>query len=526
MKTYKPLVLVIIDGFGIPQEKTGSPWETAKMPTFSEIEKFYPFTALQASGIAVGLPWGEEGNSEVGHLTIGAGKIIYNYLPKITVSINDGSFFTNEAFLKAAKHIKNQSTEKESALHLIGLFSSGTVHACDDHLYALLEFAKKQEIKNVYLHLFTDGKDAYNKEGQSSFKKLEEILEKQYPFAKIASVIGRKYAMDRDGNWSKIRKTYDLFIGVGAGNQKFESASDYIGKQYISLTDDSIEPGMLNEESRIKNNDAIIFYNFREDSMRELVHSFVDKNFNKFNRGKKENLFIVTMTEYEKELPVSFAFQSANVENPLAKLISINRMRQLHIAETEKYAHITYFLNGGTEISFENEERVLVQSPNVDSFAKTPEMSAEKIKETLIKNLAQYDFFAVNFANADMVGHTGDLNATTKAIEIIDSCLNEIKNEVLKINGALIITADHGNAEEKIYQTTGQKKTKHSLNPVPFYLITNDFKKQKPKTEEEIKKNYQDIKGTLTDITPTILELIGIKKPIEMTGNSLIDKLI
>ena len=507
MKKYKPVVLIIIDGFGISPDKIGSPWEAAKHPAFEEIEKNFPFTALQASGIAVGLPWGKEGNSEVGHLTIGAGKIIFNHLPRISNSIEDGTFFTNEAFLKAVKHIKDNN----SALHILGLFSSGTVHSYEEHLYALLELAKRNNLPKVFLHLFSDGKDANQKEGFVYFKNLEKYLDERYPNIKIASIIGRKYAMDRDGNWDRTEKAYKLFT-EGAG-EVFESAFSYIKESYEKeIFDEIISPAFLkNSDSRIKEGDTVIFYNFREDSERQLSSVFLKKN----------NFFVVTMTEYDKSLPAVVAFSSANVANPLAKIISDAGLTQLHIAESEKYAHITYFLNGGEEKLFKGEERILVPSPHTPSYSQTPEMSADKITEAVVLSLEKYNFIAANFANADMVGHTGDFKATIKALEKIDSCLGKIAMEILKVDGVLIITADHGNAEEKIYKMTGEKKTKHSINPVPFYLIGNNFKNKKEKTKEEIEKNYKDVKGTLSDITPTILELFKLKKPVEMTGKNL-----
>ena len=511
MKKYKPVVLIILDGLGIAPDKFGSPWENAKHPVFSEMEKFYPFTALQASGLAVGLPWGEPGNSEVGHLTIGAGRIIYNYLPWISTSINNGTFFQNEAFLKAVKHVKDNN----SSLHLMGLFSTGTVHAYFEHLYALLDLAKRNQLENVYLHLFTDGKDSYKKEGSEFFKKLENDLKNDYPFAKIASIIGRNFAMDRDGNWERTEKTYNLLVN-GQGNE-FESASEYIKDQNKKdISDDSIEGGFNKNTSRIKNNDAVIFFNFRGDSPRQITQMFLDK---------MKSLLFVTMTEYDKNFPCPFAFNSADVEMPLAKIISGAGLTQLHIAETEKYAHITYFINGGQEIPFEKEERILVPSLNISSYDQTPEMSAQKITEAIIANLSKYDFIVVNFANADMVGHTGNLEATAKAIEILDECIGKILTKVLELNGALVITADHGYAEEKIYRLTGAKKTKHSINPVPFFLISNDVKRKKPLEEKEIEKEYKQIKGTLTDVAPTILELLGIQKPVQMTGSSLISKM-
>ncbi|MFH1956692.1 MAG: 2,3-bisphosphoglycerate-independent phosphoglycerate mutase [Patescibacteria group bacterium] len=521
-KKYNPVLLIILDGFGISPDKIASPWEAASHPTISEIEEFYPFTALQASGMAVGLPWGKEGNSEVGHLTIGAGKIIYNYLPRITTSIQNHSFFENESFLKAVKHIGSNR-----ALHIAGLYSSGTVHAYEEHLYALLEFAKENGLKNVYLHLFTDGKDAYHKEGIIYFKKLEDLLEKNYTFAKIASVIGRNLAMDRDGNWAKTSSAYQLFT-EGKDN-KFLKASEYLNEQYQKeIFDPNIEPAFLDstENTRVKDGDALIFYNFREDSERQITQSFIEETFEKFERKKINNLVFVAMTEYYKGMPALVAFKSPDVEFPLAKIISGSGLKQFHIAESEKYAHITYFLNGGREEVFPEEKRVLIESPRTNSYDQIPEMSAEAITETIIKNLGKFNFFAVNFANADMVGHTANFIATTKALECLDSCLGQIIARVLEINGVCVITSDHGNAEEKLYKLSGQKKTKHSTNPVPFYIVGNDFRRKNPRTAGEIIAGYKDIKGTLTDIAPTILELFGLKKPATMTGKSLLEKII
>ena len=534
-KNYRPIVLVIIDGFGVPSEKANSTWEIARRPNFAEMEKFFPFTTLQASGIAVGLPWGESGNSEVGHLTIGAGKIIHNYLPKISSSIKDGSFFKNNAFTGAINHVKNTG----GSLHFMGLYSTGTVHSYFEHLRALLDLAKKNDLP-VFLHLFTDGKDAYKKEGFEFYKELEILLAKDYPRIKIVSIVGRGYAMDRNGDWEKTKKAYELFTdGRGV---LFNSTSEYIKNQYdMGFTDDIIEPGVLSgaeKEGRIKDGDSVIVFNFREDSVRQITQSFAEDTFSFFPRKKVENLFFVTMTEYDKNLPCfsddlspavggscPAAFKSAEIENPLAKIISESGLRQLHIAETEKYAHITYFLNGGTEAPFDGEDRILVPSADGGHYDEKPEMSTSEITENVLENLAKYEFIAVNFANADMVGHTGNMEATAKAIEKVDECVGKIALNVLKLDGVLIITSDHGNAEEKVYKFSGENKTKHSINPVPFFLIGNDFKKSDELSGEGIDKNYKETLGTLSDIAPTILELLNIAPPEEMTGRSLIGKM-
>lgn len=523
---YKPLVLIILDGFGVNTKIIESPWKLAKHPVFEEIEKFYPFTTLQASGIAVGLPWKEEGNSEVGHFTIGAGKIVYTHLPRIGTAIQDGSFFENEALKEAANKVKNNNC----AMHFAGLFSTGSVHASSGHLYALLDFAKSQNIFSVFLHLFMDGRDAPPYEGKKIVSELEERLAKDYPFAKIASVIGRDFAMDRDGHWDKIERAYRL-LTEGAG-EKFGQASLYLKKYHEErISDEFIPAGAFrNEEGNdpglIKNGDAVVFFNFREDSMREIVSAFTKDSFSNFSRPYLSDLLTVTMTEYEKGVNALVAFPPIDVEWPLSRIISERGLTQLHIAETEKYAHVTYFFNGGRENLLNGEERMLIASPRTAHFDETPEMSAHKVTDTVTQNLAKYDFILVNFANADMVGHTGDIQATVKALEVLDFSVGKIIPKILDLGGLVVITGDHGNAEEKLYGFSGEKKTKHSLNPVPFYIIAKEFKSTVPKTEDEIKKNYEQIKGSLMDVAPTILELFNLPKPQEMTGISLLEKLM
>jgi len=521
---YKPVVLMILDGFGISPEQNKTACVEDGCSVFFEMEKFFPFTTLQASGIAVGLPWGEAGNSEVGHLAIGAGKILLNYLPKISTSISDSSFFKNEALLKAVEHINATGGN----LHISGLFSSGTVHSYSEHLYALLDFAKQNNIKKTFLHLYTDGKDAKKKEGADFYKKFEEISQKEYPEIKIATIIGRGYSMVRDGNWEKTKITYEVFT-KGSEN-KFNSVSDYVAEQYKKeITDDGIPPAInanLAGEGRIKDNDALIFFNFREDSMRQLSSSFIQKEFTHFQRNPSlpKNLLVVTMTEYDKTFTCLNAFESAKIQTPLAKVVSENGFTQLHIAETEKYAHITYFLNGGQEIPFNKEDRILVPSPETTSYDLTPEMSCSKVADAVLDNLKKYDFIAVNFANADMVGHTGNLNATLEAIKNINTQIGRILPKILEIGGILLITADHGNAEEKIYRITGEKRTKHSINPVPVYIIGNDFKNESPLSPEKVTETYKRTRGALSDVAPTILDLLGLVPPPDMRGESLLTK--
>ncbi len=517
---YKPVVLVVLDGFGIDTMAVHSPWQLALHPVFSEIERFWPFTTIQASGVAVGLPWGEEGNSEVGHLTMGSGRIIYNHLPRIISAIQDGSFFQNEALLKAINQVK----EKKSKLHLVGLFSSGSVHAYEEHVFALLELARRNGVQNVYLHIFTDGRDAPIHEAAKFVKDTAKEVTSQHSMAKITSIIGRHYAMDRDGNWDFIEKTYRL-LTEGFGNI-FKDASSYISEQYKKGVNDELIDPATTKEALIQNGDAVIFWNFREDSARELTQSFIDKDFDKFKRAYLTDLVFVTMTEYDKRFVIPAAFPPLDVKWPLAAVIAQAGLKQLHLAETEKYAHVTYFFNGGVETPFNNEERILIASHANLRFDETPEMAAEKVTDAILDNLFKYDFILANFANADMVGHTGDLSACVKAIEALDRAVGKIIPKIVESDGILIITSDHGNIEEKLYKLTGEKRTKHSANPVPFYLISKDLMRKKSRTDEEIKIAYQRASGTLMDVAPTVLELLGISKPEEMTGRSLLSKLI
>src|SRR3989338_2500497 len=519
-KKYKHVILAVLDGFGVNISNPESTWKHAKMPTFRELEKFYPFTTLQASGISVGLPWGEEENSEVGPLAIGAGNLLYHHLPRIITSIHNGSFFRNQAFLDAANFVKNS----KGKIHLMGLFSSGSVHSYIDHLYALLDFCDQKKLERVYLHLFTDGKDAPTKEAALFLRQLEERLTIRYPFAKIATLSGRHFAMDRDENWDRVEKIYRCLT---AGTCPiFKNAADYVESAYTKgVSDEYVEPAR-SAESKIESGDAVVFYNFREDSVRELTSAFISDSFAGFARDKIGDLFFVTMTEYDKRFPAAVAFSPLDVSQPLAKLISDAGLKQLHVAETEKYAHVTYFFNGGRAASYQGEERILIPSPKSARFDETPEMSAAKITDTILENVFKYDFVLVNFANGDMVGHTGNFDATVKAIEALDLAIGKLVNKTLEAGGALIVTADHGNAEEKIYSASGERRTKHTANPVPFFIITQDLKNETPRSESEIFLRYTETKGVLTDIAPTILALMGIKKSHDMTGVDLLPKII
>lgn len=519
--TPKPVVLIILDGFGIAAESRGNVITATKKPTFDFIEKNFPFTTLQASGVAVGLPWGEAGNSEVGHLTIGAGRVLYHHLPRIIFSIHDGSFFKNEAFLKAAEHVK----QNNSRLHILGLTSSGSVHSYIDHLYALLEFTTREAIPQVFLHVVTDGKDAPPQEGGRFIPTLEERIKATTPQAVIASLIGRFYAMDRDEKWDRIKTAYELL--ANAKGAPIRDITEYLQAQYAKgFNDQFIEPAYRIDEAgtpigRIEDNDALIIFDFREDSMREISEALVKPGVDFFARNTIKNFLLVTMTEYEKNLPALVAFPPLDIDWPLARIIADAGKTQLHIAETEKYAHVTYFFNGGQEKPFVGEDRILVQSANAPHFDDQPEMKAEEIKSRVLENLTKYDFILANLANADMVGHTGNFEATVAAIKTLDKSIGEIIQAVLKSEGVCVITADHGNAEQKLHPVSGEPFTEHTTNPVPYYLVGNAFKLTSERSAVEINEKRQETQGILADVAPTILEIMDLPKPDEMTGKSL-----
>lgn len=521
----KPLLLIILDAFGISAEKEGNPVAKARTPILNEIERNFAFTTLQASGIAVGLPPREAGNSEVGHLTIGSGRIIHHHLPRIISSIHDGSFNTNEKLLKATGHVKTHG----SRLHIAGLVSSGSVHSYNDHLYALLDFARREEIAEVYLHVFTDGKDAPPTEGAAFLKELEKRLADEWPNTKLASVIGRFYAMDRDEKWDRIQKAYEL-MAQGKG-MLLASVSEYLAQSYKQgITDEFIEPGIVgdaqgNIRATIQPNDALIFFNFREDSMREITHAFVDETFIAFDRAQVENMILVTMTDYEDSLSQLAAFPSPDIAHTMSEVLSNDGVTHFHIAETEKYAHVTYFFNGGRETPFAGEERMLISSIATAHFDEVPEMRAREITSAILARMTHFDVIIANYANADMVGHSGNFPAVVQAVEVIDEALGSLMNAVFNAGGIMLITGDHGGVEMKRNVISGEKRTEHSINPVPLYIVGKDWRVVTPRTDVARDRAKKEIGGILTDIAPTILELLEIKKPNEMTGTSLVSYL-
>jgi len=515
----KPIILIILDGWGIGKTDKGNILSKANLPTIKKLNDFYPHTSLQASGISVGLPWGECGNSEVGHTTIGTGKIIYQSLPRISMSIQNGEFFKNEEFLKAMSH----AAEKKSALHLMGLVGNGAVHSHVNHLYALLEMAKSQKIENVFIHIFTDGRDCAPTSAVQSIRDLQQKL-KEYGIGKIATIGGRYFGMDRNNNWDRVKKSYETMT-KGAGEQ-ISDPVEYLQASYKKeVFDEYIEPAVVTEQGKpvgiIKDNDAMIFFNYREDRARQITKAFVLPGFIKFERPLLKNLFFVAMTQYEEGLPIAVAFPPVKNNESLGSVLSKHKKIQLRIAETEKFAHVTYFFNGGQEEALPHEDRVIIPSKNVASFDLAPEMSAMEITDTVIEAVSKdkYDFILINYANADIVGHTGNETASIKAVEAIDACLEKLISPVLIKGGCFLISADHGNVEEIKNAFTGEINTEHSSNPVPLWFVTNDNHRPGDPSLS------QDPQGLLSDIAPTILELFNIEKPEEMTGSSLLSML-
>jgi 2,3-bisphosphoglycerate-independent phosphoglycerate mutase len=501
MSPPRPVVLIILDGWGLAPEGPGNAVALAKTPNISRYWSVYPHTQLEASGEAVGLPKGEQGNSETGHLNLGAGKIVYQDLPRISRSIADGSFYEIAAFKAAANHVK----KNQSSLHLMGLIGAGGVHSSMNHLFALLQLAKKEGLQRVFLHLFTDGRDSPPSSAQTYIDQTTQELQK-VGLGKIASLCGRYYAMDRDHRWERTQKAYEVLV-QGLGN-KFSSPSEAIEKSYQNgITDEFIEPTILLDENQrpiglINDHDAIIFFNFRIDRPRQLTRAFVLPNFETlvikkeafdpyaekyglrlyevpkgtttFKRTRVLNdLFFVTMAEYEKRLPVQVAFPPEVVKMPIARILTERNLRQFHLAETEKERFITYYFNGQREDPFSGEDRIEIPSPEVATYDQKPEMSAYEVTEELLKRVKTniYDFIVVNYANPDMVGHTGVLEAGIKACEATDECVGGVVSTIVNLGGVAIITADHGNVEEMINLKTGEVDTEHSTNPVPFIVI-------------------------------------------------------
>ena len=520
----KPVVLIILDGWGVAPPSQGNAITLTKTPVFDQLLKTYPSMTLQAAGEAVGLPWGEWGNSEVGHLSLGSGKIIWQSLPKINRAIADGDFFTNHAFLQAINQVKKHNSQ----LHLIGLVSNGGVHSSLDHLFALLDLAQRNNLKKVFIHAILDGRDAAFNSGEGFIK---EVVERSSAIGvgQVASLCGRFWAMDRDNYWDRTAKAYQAMVEGVAERYSLDPLQAISDAYKNNNFDEEFNPTVIvNPEQKplamINDNDAVIFFNFRPERSRQLTRALVLPNFENFPRQKVvNNLLLVTMTEYEPGLPVRVAFPADKISDCLAKILSEAGLKQFHIAETQKYAHVTFFFNGGIEQPFPGEDRLLVPSLRISSFAQKPEMAAPEITQNVIKALEtqQYDFIVVNFANPDMVGHTGDLAAAQKAVSVVDESLGKIVINILKANGVGIITADHGNVEEIINLRTGDIDKEHSSNPVPFIVVGKDFELASP-LKEVPDLSLLTPSGVLADVAPTILKLIGLPQPKDMIGTPLI----
>lgn len=501
----KPVVLCIMDGFGINPGDKGNAIEAANTPNLSKLFAENPFTTIGASGLDVGLPDGQMGNSEVGHTNIGAGRVVYQMLVKISKSITDGDFFEIEALKNAYASCK----EKGTALHLIGLLSDGGVHSHIEHLFGLLEMAKKEGLEKVYIHCIMDGRDVSVTSGagfvEDVYKKTKEL-----GVGEIATITGRYYAMDRDFAWDRVEKAYAAMV-YGEGIQAECGKESMLASYENGITDEFIVPTVLNKEGTIKADDSVVFFNFRPDRARQITRTFVDEAFDGFERKKGFfPLNYVCMTQYDETMPnVTVAFPPEELTMTMGEYLASKGMTQLRIAETQKYAHVTFFFNGGEEKTFEGEDRILIQSPDVPTFDLMPEMSAYPVCDAVVEKIksGKYDVVILNFANCDMVGHTGVWEAAVKAVEAVDECVGRVCDATLEMGGAVLITADHGNADRMIGDD-GKPFTPHSTNPVPFCVVGYDC---------ELKET-----GRLADIAPTMLTILGLEKPKEMNGESMI----
>ena len=506
------VMLIIMDGFGLSDEVKGNAIKAAKTPNLDKLFATKPWTRLKCSGNAVGLPEGQMGNSEVGHLNIGAGRIVYQYITRINLSIKDGTFFKNPELVKTIIHCINNN----SNLHIFGLLSDGCVHSSLEHLWAILKLAKDNNLNQVYLHVFMDGRDTLPHSGKDFIKQFQKKA-KEIDVGKIATISGRYYAMDRDNRWERIEKAYKAIV-FGKGNEETDPVTVMEKSYENDITDEFVIPTVIKENGNpvatVSDNDAIIFFNFRADRARQLTNSFICPDFNKFKIKKINNLLFTTITQYDVRFNefVNVVFRPIKLTNILGEVLQNNGLRQLRIAETEKYAHVTFFFNGGVEKPFKNEDRILIHSPKVATYDLQPEMSAYLVTDRVIKeiNSQKYDVIILNFANCDMVGHTGVFEAAVKAVEAVDRSVGRIVEVVEKNNYNYLITADHGNSE-KMLDENENIFTAHTMNDVPIIFCCKD------KTDLNLRDD-----GKLADIAPTMLDILIIDKPEEMTGKSLI----
>jgi 2,3-bisphosphoglycerate-independent phosphoglycerate mutase len=510
-----PVVLVILDGWGYRQATEANAIAAAKIPVMDSLWKTYPRTLIRTSGKDVGLPEGQMGNSEVGHLNLGAGRVVPQELVRISDAVEDGSIFRNPALVKICQEVNSRGGK----LHLIGLCSEGGVHSHLDHLLALLDLAKLQGMSQVCIHAITDGRDTNTTEGVKALGKIQDHISK-IGLGCLATLSGRYYAMDRDRRWDRVQKAYEVITrdGTGDGRTPLEILQAYYAE---GITDEFIPPTRITQGA-IEPNDGVIFFNFRPDRARELTYALVMPNFQGFERQQIQPLSFVSFTQYDANLPVSVAFEPQNLNNILGEVIAEHGLRQFRTAETEKYPHVTYFFNGGLEIPFPGEDRELIQSPMVATYDNAPAMSAEPVTDTACQAIEKgiYSLVVINYANPDMVGHTGNIEATVKAIETVDRCLGRLLKSVTKMGGTVLITADHGNAEY-MRDAQGNPWTAHTTNPVPLIVIEGEGRKIPGHgTDLQLRDD-----GRLADIAPTILEILGLPIPEEMTGKSLIKSL-
>ncbi|MBD2310972.1 2,3-bisphosphoglycerate-independent phosphoglycerate mutase [Desertifilum sp. FACHB-1129] len=507
-----PVVLVILDGWGYREATDGNAIAAAKTPVMNSLWAAYPKTLISTSGKAVGLPEGQMGNSEVGHMNLGAGRVVKQELMRITDAFEEGSIQENLALLKVCQEVRASGGK----LHLVGLCSDGGVHSHLSHLLGLLEFAKQQDIAQVCIHAITDGRDTYPTDGIGSLKKIEEAIAK-IGIGQIVTISGRYYAMDRDRRWDRVRQAYEVMTQTGSGDGR--TPTEVMEASYAEgVTDEFVVPVRI-AQGAIEPNDGVIFFNFRPDRARQLTQAFVDPGFADFERSQIQPLSFVTFTQYDSTLPVLVAFEPQNLSNILGEVLAQRGLRQFRTAETEKYAHVTYFFNGGLEEPFEGEDRHLIPSPMVATYDKAPEMSAAEVTEVAIAAISEqvYSLVVINYANPDMVGHTGNLQATVTAIETVDECLGRLIESILKAGGTALILADHGNAE-LMNDAEGNPWTAHTTNPVPFILVEGEgLKIPGHGASVNLKSD-----GRLADIAPTILEILKLPQPPEMTGRSLI----
>lgn len=509
----RPTVLMILDGYGLNDKREGNAVAEGNTPVMEKLMADYPFVKGNASGLAVGLPDGQMGNSEVGHLNMGAGRIVYQDLTKITKSIQDGDFFENKALVAACENVK----ENDSALHLYGLVSDGGVHSHNTHIYGLLELAKRQGIQKVYVHCFLDGRDTPPASGKEYVEQLAAKME-EIGVGEVATVMGRYYAMDRDNRWERVEKAYRA-MAYGEGEPASSGPAGIQASYDKDVTDEFVLPTVVMKDgapvATIKENDSIIFFNFRPDRAREITRAFCDDVFKGFEREKRICTKYVCFTEYDVTIPnKEVAFVKEEITNTFGEFLAKNGLRQARIAETEKYAHVTFFFNGGVEEPNDGEDRILVNSPKVATYDLKPEMSAYEVCDKLTEAIrsGDYDVIIINFANPDMVGHTGVEAAAVKAIEAVDQCVGKAVEAVKEVDGQMFICADHGNAEQLIDEETKEPFTAHTTNPVPFILVNAD-------PAYKLREG-----GCLADIAPTLIELMGMEQPKEMTGKSLLVK--